>query len=133
MTISLLNWFLSSKCLLLTGILGGKNSNSLKVSFELNSINLELSYYYPGSPNRHDSANQTQFQIINQGPKKDLHDLSCWINHHILTTVSGVGLSPTRGRCETSQVLLAGVPGGFSWGSPIFGPPTDWPVSYEPK
>ena len=30
--------------------------------------------------------------------------------------------------CETSQVLLAGVPGGFSRGSPAFAPPTDWPV-----
>ena len=33
----------------------------------------------------------------------------------------------------TSQVLLAGVPGGFSRGSPVFAPPTDWPVSYELK
>ena len=35
--------------------------------------------------------------------------------------------------CETSQVLLAGVSGGFSRGSPVFAPPTDWPVSYELK
>ena len=34
---------------------------------------------------------------------------------------------------ETSQILLAGVPGGFSRGSPVFTPPTDWPVSYELK
>ena len=34
---------------------------------------------------------------------------------------------------ETSQVLLAGVSGGFSRGSPVFAPPTDWPVSYELK
>ena len=39
-------------------------------------------------------------------------------NH--LTAVSSVGSSPIRDTCETSQVLLAGVPGGFSWGSPIF-------------
>ena len=32
---------------------------------------------------------------------------------------------------ETSQVLLAGVPGGFSRGSSVFAPPTDWSVSYE--
>ena len=38
-----------------------------------------------------------------------------------------------RDRKETSQVLLAGVSGGFSWGSPFFAPPTDWPVSYELK
>ena len=30
------------------------------------------------------------------------------------TAVSGVGSSPALATCETSQVLLAGVPGGFS-------------------
>ena len=34
---------------------------------------------------------------------------------------------------ESSQVLLAGVSGGFSRGFPVFVPPTDWPVSYELK
>ena len=34
---------------------------------------------------------------------------------------------------QASQVLFAGVPGGFSQDSPIFAPPTDWPVSYELK
>ena len=47
------------------------------------------------------------------------------------TAVSGVGSSPALATCETSQVLLAGVSGGFSRGSPVFAPPTDWPVSYE--
>ena len=37
-----------------------------------------------------------------------------------LTAVSGVGSSPDLATCETSQVLLAGVPGGFSRGSPVF-------------
>ena len=50
-----------------------------------------------------------------------------------LTAVSGVGSSPALATCETSQVLLAGVPGGFSRGSLVFAPPTDWPVSYELK
>ena len=50
-----------------------------------------------------------------------------------LTAVSGVGTSPALATCETSQVLLAGVSGGFSRGSPVFAPPTDWPVSYELK
>ena len=45
--------------------------------------------------------------------------------------MSGVGSSPIGGICESSQVLLAGVPGAFSLGSPVFVPPTDWPVSYE--
>ena len=49
-----------------------------------------------------------------------------------------------RGRCflitrsswcgfEPRSVLLAGVSCGFSRGSPVFAPPTDWPVSYELK
>ena len=40
---------------------------------------------------------------------------------------------PALAACETSQVLLAGVPGGFSRGSSVIAPPTDWPVSYELK
>ena len=47
--------------------------------------------------------------------------------------MSGVGSRPTQGTCETSQVLFAGVPGGFSRGSPVFVPLTNWPVSYELK
>ena len=34
---------------------------------------------------------------------------------------------------ETNQVLLASVPGGLSRGSPVFAPPTDWPVPNELK
>ena len=34
--------------------------------------------------------------------------------------MSGVGSSPALGTCETNQVLLADVPGGFSRGSPAF-------------
>ena len=34
--------------------------------------------------------------------------------------MSGVGSGPTLATCETSQVLLAGVSGGFSRGSPIY-------------
>ena len=59
------------------------------------------------------------------------HNCTIPLNH--LTAASGVGSIPTRGTCETSQVLLVGVSGGFSWGSPIFTPPTDWPISYELK
>ena len=51
------------------------------------------------------------------------------LNHSII----GVGSCPALATCETSQVLLADVPGGFSRGSPVFVPPTDWPVSYELK
>ena len=43
-----------------------------------------------------------------------------------LTSVSGAGSSPALATCETSQVLLAGVPGVFFFffffvgGSPVF-------------
>ena len=51
-----------------------------------------------------------------------------------LTAVSGVGSSlPALATCETSQVLLAVVPGGLSRGPSIFAPPTDWPLSCELK
>ena len=50
-----------------------------------------------------------------------------------ITAVTGVGSSPALATCETSQVLLAGVSGDFSRGSPVSAPPTDWPVSYELK
>ena len=36
------------------------------------------------------------------------------------TAVSGVGFSPVLATCETSQVLLEGVPGGFFSGSSRF-------------
>ena len=50
-----------------------------------------------------------------------------------LTAVTGVSSSPALATCETSHVLLAGVSGGLSRGSPVFVPPTDWPISYELK
>ena len=37
----------------------------------------------------------------------------------------GVGFEPARVTCRTSQVLLAGASGAFSWSTPIFAPPTD--------
>ena len=40
-----------------------------------------------------------------------------------------VWVRASHGEHETRQVLLAGVPGGFSWGSL----PTDWLVSYQLK
>ena len=36
------------------------------------------------------------------------------------TAVSGVSSNPALATCERSQVLLAGVPDGFSRGSPVF-------------
>ena len=42
-----------------------------------------------------------------------------FLNHLIMSPLSGVGSSPTLATYETSQVLLAGMPGGFSRGSPV--------------
>ena len=46
-----------------------------------------------------------------------------------LTAVSGVGSSPALATCETSQVLLADVSGGFTGVLPFRPTYTDWPVS----
>ena len=56
-----------------------------------------------------------------------------FLNHSIISPLSGVGSRPALATCETSQVLFAGVPGIFSRGSAVFATPTDWPVSYELK
>ena len=57
-----------------------------------------------------------------------------FLNHSIISPMCLVWVQThALAICETSQVLLAGVSGGFSWGSPVFAPPTDWPVSYELK
>ena len=59
-----------------------------------------------------------------------MHHRQCWVQemtsgqafgflsdpgYHFLfsTAVSGVGSSPALATCETGQILLAGVPGGF--------------------
>ena len=67
------------------------------------------------------------YEILEGGPRGRV------VKSDHLTAVSGVGSSPALATCETSQVPLAGVSGGFSRGSPVFAPPTDWPVSYELK
>ena len=43
-----------------------------------------------------------------------------------LNAVSGAGSSPTLATCETSQILIADVPGAFTRGC-LFLPSTDWP------
>ena len=67
------------------------------------------------------------------GPSGQVVKERCFLSLNHLTSVSGVGSSPALATCETSQALLVGVPGGFSWGSPIIATPTDWPVSYALK
>ena len=60
-------------------------------------------------------------------------DTNDWcINAKLISTfvfATQIYYTKARATCETSQVLLAGVPGVFSQGSPVFGLPTDWPVS----
>ena len=56
-----------------------------------------------------------------------------FLNDSIISPLSGVGSSPALATCETSQILLASVSGGFCRGSSVFAPPTDWSVSYELK
>ena len=53
-----------------------------------------------------------------------------FLNHSIISPLCLVlvGAPLDLATCETSQVLLADVPGGFSRFRP-----SDWPVSYEPK
>ena len=54
------------------------------------------------------------FHILSAKIALNLLMKSLFLNH--LTAVSGVGSSPALATCETSQVLLAGVLGGFSRG-----------------
>ena len=55
------------------------------------------------------------------------------LNTDDTTAVSSVGSNPTRGTRERSKVVLAGVSGGFSRGTHVFVPPTDWSVLYKMK
>ena len=57
------------------------------------------------------------------GPRGRAVKIAVSLSLEHLTAVSGVGSSPALATCETSQVLLAGVPGGFSRGSPVFAHP----------
>ena len=43
--------------------------------------------------------------------------------------MSGVGSSPALATCETRQVLLVGVSGGFPGALPFRPPPIDWLIS----
>ena len=57
-----------------------------------------------------------------------LYDIKLTSKHES-TAVSGVGSSPALATCETSQVLLADVSGGFPGVLPFRPTYTDWPVS----
>ena len=47
------------------------------------------------------------------------------LNHSIISPLWVRASLGARVKCGTSQVLLAGVSGGFSPGTPVFAPPTD--------
>ena len=51
------------------------------------------------------------------------------LDHSIISPLWVRASLGARVTCGTSQVLLAGVSGGFSPGTPVFAPPTDWSVS----
>ena len=51
-------------------------------------------------------------------------DLSA-LNHLIISPLWVLASLGARVTCGTSQVLLAGLSGGFSPGTPVFTPPTD--------
>ena len=55
------------------------------------------------------------------------------LNHSVISPLCLVWVRAPPWPRETSQVLLAGVSGVFSRGSPVFAPPTDWSVAYELK
>ena len=42
----------------------------------------------------------------------------------------GFGLMFDKGQKQSSTLSCDS---SYSWGSPVFAPPTDWPVSYELK
>ena len=47
------------------------------------------------------------------------------VDHSIISPMWVRASLGARVTCGTSQVLLAGVSGGFSPGTPVFAPPTD--------
>ena len=63
----------------------------------------------------------------------EAHQLKFQVRFQGILPLCLVWVQPALATCVTSQVLLAGVPGGFLGGSPVFAPPTDWPVSHELK
>ena len=74
-------------------------------------------------------ANWTSFELISRRPRGQVvksADISLPFNHSIISPLYSF-------ETHTSQVLTAGVPGGFSRGSPVFAQSTDLLVSYELK
>ena len=68
-----------------------------------------------------------QFNSLNGGPRGrvvKVADFSA-LNHSIISPLWVRASLGARVTCGTSQVLLAGVSGGFSPGTPVFAPPTD--------
>ena len=62
-----------------------------------------------------------------------MYSLLLVVSRPLRLQIKQMNYRPTLATCETSQLLLAGVPGVFSRASPIFAPPTDWPVLYKLK
>ena len=56
-----------------------------------------------------------------------------FLNHSIISPLCQVWVRALHLAHVREAKFCLRVPGGFSLGSPIFAPPTDWPVSYELK
>ena len=54
---------------------------------------------------------------IRKRPPWPSAELRALFHNHLI--ISGVSSRPTIATCESGQVLLAGVPGGFSRGTPV--------------
>ena len=96
-------------------------------------LSVSLHVYDRQAPNVHPNISETALQIkaklhveklfsdFTRGTKLFIISSHMpWPSISHLTAVAGVGSSPALATCETSQLLLAGVPGGFSRGSLVF-------------
>ena len=71
-----------------------------------------------------EACSATKWQGGPRGRVVKVADFSA-LNHSIISPLWVRASLGARVTCGTSQVLLAGVSGGFSPGTPVFAPPTD--------
>ena len=70
---------------------------------------------------------KTVISVITGGPRGRVVKVADFsvLNHSIISPLWARASLGARVTFSTSQVLLAGVSGGFSPGTPVFAPPTD--------
>ena len=76
------------------------------------------------SPGERIEKKNTIYFLESRGRVVKVADFSA-LNHSIISPLWVRASLGTRVTCGTSQVLLAGVSGGFSPGTPVLAPPTD--------